>query len=220
MMNGMIRRAIRVGYHPKIDQTIKKIQAKRTAAAATVWQDLDVFPQYGHAASADELNYHDPKVGNDDDSLTPQVPHVLVSETPRAIHFGGGQQVSQEEGSASSSLVEEGKNLRRSLRGSLRKKGVVPKTLRRSLQGLRGSLKLITATASRVGEDPNENDDEADWFLADVSHIIDDEEGAVDHNNVPPKKQNDDDRQDGNYCHTEDQGHLVEDDDIMFELDL
>ena len=144
MMNGMIRRAIRVG-HPKIDQTIKKIQAKRTAAAATIWQDLDVFPQYGHAASADELNYHDPKVGNDDDSLTPQVPHVHVSETPRDIHFGGGQQVSQEEGDggdASSSLVEEGKNLRRSLRGSLRKKGVVPKTLRRSLQGLRGSLKL------------------------------------------------------------------------------
>ena len=118
MMNGMIQGAIRVGYHPKIDQTIKKIQAKRTDAAAA-------------------------------------------------------------------------------------------------------------ATASRVGEDPNENDEEADWFLADVS-LIDDGEGAVDHNNVPPKEQNDDDdrqaglseRQDGNYCQREDQGHPVEDDDIMFKLDL
>lgn len=119
-------------------------ELKQSIQDVTVWTDCDVFPQYGHAASADELNYHDPKVGNDDDSLTPQVPHVLVSKTPRDIHFGGGQQVSQEEGDgdASSSLVEEGKNLRRSLRGSLRKKGVVPKTLRRSLQGLRGSLKL------------------------------------------------------------------------------
>ena len=187
MMNGMIQGAIRVGYHPKIDQTIKKIQAKRTAAAATA-----TASRVGEDPNENDVNIKPKNEVNrrriiDDDSSSDEEDSVVVAssddesdapakEKAASVVFN----VEQEDAELDDLLLDGG------------------------FSGL------------------NLDDKEADWFLADVSHIIDDEEGAVDHNDVPPKKQNDDDndRQDGDYCHTEDQGHLMEDDDIMFELDL